>query len=40
MIVNQIWQQSKNIKTSHETFIQLDKNEKPDYYNIDPIDVK
>lgn len=40
MIVDQIWQQSKNIKTSHETFIKLDKNEKPDYYNIDPIDVK
>lgn len=40
MIVNQIWQQSKNIQTSHESFIQLYKNEKPDYYNIDPIDVK
>jgi hypothetical protein len=40
MIVDQIWQQSKNIKTSHETFIQLDKNEKPDYYNIDPIDIR
>lgn len=40
LIVDQIWQQSENIKTSHETFIQLDENEKPDYYNIDPIDIR
>lgn len=40
MIVDQIWQQSENIKTSHESFIQLDENEKPDYYNIDPIDIR
>jgi antitoxin component YwqK of YwqJK toxin-antitoxin module len=40
MIVDQIWQQSENIQTSHATFIQLDQHEKPDYYNIDPIDIK
>lgn len=40
MIVDQIWQESPKISTSHETFIQLDRNEKPDYFNIDPIDVK
>lgn len=40
LIIDQIWQQSENIQTSHATFIQLDRHEKPDYYNIDPIDIK
>ncbi|MEN9702176.1 MAG: hypothetical protein RIR55_1518 [Bacteroidota bacterium] len=39
LIVDQIWQESPKISTSHEVFIQLDKNEEPDYYNIDPIDL-
>lgn len=37
LIVDLIWQERPNIKTSHEVYVQLDKNEAPDYYNIDAI---
>lgn len=37
LIVDLVWQEQPKIQTSHEVFIQLDKNEKPDYYNIDAI---
>ena len=32
--------ESPKISTSHEVFIQLDKNEVPNYNNIDPIEIK
>jgi len=40
LIVDQIWRESPKVSTSYEVFVQLDKNEVPDYYNIDPIEIE